>query len=370
MKTVRFQIPEYLIEVHFFEKRVEVYDLLTQRVFHVLKFEKQMKEFTKVKFNKFKAIEKATGDKYQITIDLVQRSTTVLTKAGYILDFFMSTPTHGYFFGLYQIGEFSLKENEKIILNKTINFEYGAVGWVLNDKIMYLSQRETSSLTESFNYYLVKIDWEFTPTILWRKSLHTTLTALFIVNNTAFLGLKDGVLEIWDLKQEKVITSKILFSNGIAYIKQGLNIIYCLSHIGEIAGLSIEGDVIWQRRLGDRVFYGLVENEKGIHLINEIGQYFCLDPTTGGIKRSQSWQGSFMRGIASNLIEIRGWLIGAGSYGIYSINLKENKKTFFGEFNDPLIRKLQHHPNGLISGDDDGRISFWKLGGIRVKKLY
>ncbi|MHA2139825.1 MAG: hypothetical protein ACW98G_18225, partial [Candidatus Hodarchaeales archaeon] len=100
------------------------------------------------------------------------------------------------------------------------------------------------------------------------------------------------------------------------------------------------------------------EDSTGIHVVDEKGEYFLLNPKTGSILQSDLWG----KRIFSDLIIGRDWLLAAGAGGVHGRWLHGTSATFFARMMDPLPRKIISHPQGFLTGDDVGKIRFWKYG--------
>ena len=60
----------------------------------------------------------------------ISERSQVATNAGYILNLSMDSPTHGYYFGLYEIGEFSLINKRKLIIDHSFRVKNCYAGCV------------------------------------------------------------------------------------------------------------------------------------------------------------------------------------------------------------------------------------------------
>ncbi|MFW9996044.1 MAG: hypothetical protein ACFFD4_28645 [Candidatus Odinarchaeota archaeon] len=375
MKLWKFIIPEFSIEVIFTENGVLTRDLIANTTLFSESFLKKVVNVIREEdYNTFSAktagvseIDTEPVKDYDVIIEFASQHSEISTGAGYILDISVDSHDHGYYFGLYQIGEFSLDGDGNLVLLRTFDLQHVVAGsGLVDEKLMYVILREEELPAKAQHYYLIKLDWEKNPPeFIWKKSLKTAAGTMLTHGKKLYIGMNDGSLEIWDLEEGKILEAKQLFTNGVRKIERGFQDILLSAQSGETAALTEEGEILWKTKLGASGIQGLVEDERGIHLASEKGDYSCLAPKTGEKTDSFRW----VPIPASNLVVVRDWLVGSGSYGVHGVYLKDKKKTYHHFMEDPLIRRFVRHPRGFITGDDDGKIRFWKIGGIKIVEV-
>ena len=328
-------------------------------------FKEKIIEIVRDNWNSF-TVNCSEDKYYNLIVDLAAQHSIITTKSEYILDIFMDSEYHGYYIGFYQVGEFIL-EKESLELKLIKSFEISKVknGIITSDKKMFLTTYEGSTTEGNIKYYLVKILWDTSPPkILWKKELQSLCDSILLKNDHAYLGMRDGLLEIWYLKDEKCISKKQIFSSCISTIIQGTNNIILASCSGEVCAITDEGEILWKQDISNDQIYAILENNQGLHSIDIKGKYYHLNASVGNLLISRDLH--TIGSCRSNLIQWRNWLIYTNSNGISSNYIKNFNKKFIFQMSDPLIRQLFTHNKGYYTGDDDGKLCFWKIGKIRV----
>ncbi len=103
------------------------------------------------------------------------------TKSEYILQFQMQDERRGYYFGLYEFGEFEVLETEKIHILRAHEQYYIDRGWVTKDKTIVLSMRDhLNREAETENYAIIGYKWNTntTPEKIWEINPTYSVNAL------------------------------------------------------------------------------------------------------------------------------------------------------------------------------------------------
>lgn len=365
MKRIE-KIPEYSVEVRFYDKIIQCYDLISKEIVTSKTFKERIKDIQKTSFNRFLVIDDI-GKKFTVYINLVKERSRAATNAQYILDLHMDTPNHGYYFGLYEIGEFFLIEDIKLIINRSYPLKYCTRGCVTPSKQFYLGLRESKTINGPHFHFLMKLDWnrKQEPLIIWKKPVPSSIIAICLMEDRLFLGLKTGNLQIWDIKKEECEEDINLFESAISVIEVGNNKIIIASWTGETTALSKSRRILWKTKLSKEKIVGIYEDNNGIKILDSGGNFFHLNSATGAVVNKLVWDFNSQGG-ASNLIVFRDWFVATGGTGIWAHWSKDYSISYHYDMNDPLIRKLYPHPLGFFTGDDDGYIRFWKIGELGV----
>lgn len=362
-------IPEYSIEIIFSLRSIRCYDLISKKVVCSKSYRAKIANVEKVTFNSFLLYDEKDGIIDGIYIDLASERSKIATGAQYIRDLYMDTPTHGYYFGTYEIGEFSLVKGEELVIKHSYPLKYCSKGCVTPNNTFYFGLRESETTNGPHSYYLVKLDWnrKKEPLILWKKSIPSSIMGISRVENRLYLGLKTGAIQIWDIEKDEFIKSINLFNNPISAIELGFDSIIVASCEGESASISPDGDIQWTNKLSKEKIETIFGDINKIMITDIKGNYFQLNSKTGNILEKGIWDLISVKGatIASNLIVFRDWFVLTGYGGVWAYWNEDYGKIFHYYMEDPLIRKLYLHPLGFFTGDDTGHIRFWKVGGIR-----
>ena len=362
-------IPEYSMEIIFSLKSIQCYDLISKKVVCSKSYRAKIANVTKVTFNSFLIYDKENRVIDGIYVDLVSERSKVATGAQYIRDLYMDTPTHGYYFGTYEIGEFSLVKGEELDITRSYPIKFCSKGCVTPNKMFYFGLRESKTQDGPHSYFLVKLDWnrKEEPLILWKESIPSPIMGITRIEDRLYLGLKTGNIQIWDIEKDGFLKTIDLFNNPISTMELGFENIITTSWKGESASISPDGDIQWRKKLTDEKIETIFGDINKIMITDIKGNYFQLNSKTGNIIDKGVWDLISVKGatIASNLIVFRDWFVLAGYGGIWAFWSEDYNKIFHHYLEDPLIRKLYPHPLGFFTGDDTGYIRFWKIGGIR-----
>ncbi len=368
MRRVEY-IPEYSMEVLFSSNRIECYDLISKKVVCSRSYRERIANILKVTFNFFLIYNKRNKLIDGIYIDLASERSRVATGAQYIRDLFMDTPTHGYYFGTYEIGEFSLLKGEELVIKRSYPLKYCSKGCVTPENMFYFGLRESETINGPHSFYLVKLDWnkKEEPLILWKKSIPSSIMGISRIEDQLYLGLKTGTIQIWDIEKDEILKSINVFNNPLSAMELGFDSIIATSWKGETASISPNGDIQWRIHLTQEKIETIFGDINEIMIADIKGNYFQLNSKTGNIIEKGIWDLTSVRGatIASNLIFFRDWFVLTGYGGVWAYWNEDYSKIFHYYMEDPLIRKLYPHPLGFYTGDDTGYIRFWKIGGIR-----
>lgn len=372
MKFV-FEISEYSYEIHIEGKKIQYIDQTSQQIIYSKSLRKPIKEVKKEQYDRYKLIHSKVHQYNLIVGPNPKFKSEIITKSNYILDLHLKSPTHGYFFGLYQIGEFILTKRNKLVLRKAFPIKFCNKGWVTPSNEVYLSLRESETLNGPHSYFFVKLNWKKKPkpSLVWKKQVKNAIISINQISNILFLGMKDGSLQRWDIKNDKWLKGIDLFKSPISVLEQNNDKIIAATRSGDIATLQEDGHITWRVKTGKEQINGVFEDNKGIHVVNYRGMYYQIDSTTGKIITQKNWNiDSFPdKSTLSNMIVARNWII-ISSGGNFAGYWKDNNIETFrkNRGNQPLVQQLATHPKGFYSGDDYGRIIFWELPLISIKK--
>ncbi|TFG20357.1 MAG: hypothetical protein EU530_03600 [Promethearchaeota archaeon] len=72
--------------------------------------------------------------------------------------------------------------------------------------------------------------------------------------------------------------------------------------------------------------------------------------------------------VMSNIVVVRDWICMSGAETLSFIFTKDMRKRSSSHLDDTLARCVKEHEYGVISGDDLGKLRFWKIGEIEVHR--
>jgi len=150
------RIPEYSVEVRFKDNLIQVYDLILNKVVanKTLIFTSDVKEIKK-NDTYFEFLDKKDEIIKLVCIDSDYEKCSLATNAQYIFNIHMDNPDHGFYVGTYQIGEFTLMGDNKLVKNRTYPLHYCVTGCVTPSKQFYLCLRKNENkVTEILSKFI------------------------------------------------------------------------------------------------------------------------------------------------------------------------------------------------------------------------
>ncbi|GAG78739.1 unnamed protein product, partial [marine sediment metagenome] len=238
-------------------------------------------------------------------------------------------------------------------------------GRVNKSKYVYLGCREKDKK------FLVKLSWKSNkdPKILWKKTVPSAVMVMEIIGDRLFVGLKNGLLQLWDIQKDECIENIKLFSStfSVSTVK-GENITLA-SKNGDVARISKNGKIQWKTKITKEKIVGIYEDEDYILIINTIGEQFHIKYRSGKLKkhRYHNLKLGGNPGLSSSIIKYRERFVITGYGGIWSFRHRNFNNSIHQYMRDPLMRIIHQHPFGFYSGDDNESVCFWSLGDIKIK---
>ncbi len=138
-KKKRFSIPEYDVDVEFAQDIIQVLDCSSDRLLNSKNMEEKelikLDNLVRRSFQSFKAISES-GKNYLVNLNFVSQHDVLSTGGEYILNICMTTAYHGFYFGLYEIGEFTINpQSFTFHLVNSYPCKYVGSGTTLTSKI-------------------------------------------------------------------------------------------------------------------------------------------------------------------------------------------------------------------------------------------
>ena len=179
------------MEIEFARNIIQVLDSSTNVRLNSRKFKGV--DFDEVSRNSFKSFnaKSESGRNFLVSVDFVREHHVLDTGGEYILDICLDTPYHGFYFGLYEIGEFEIDEkslNLRLIRSFPIKYVGSGVSVINeNEKTLYFGLRisEGDNVTGPHRYYIVKLDWNSFENN-WRLEVPAPVMAIHIEDNLLF----------------------------------------------------------------------------------------------------------------------------------------------------------------------------------------
>ncbi len=291
------------------------------------------------------------------------------TGAEYILSIDLQENGLGFYFGLYEMGKFRILNNSNIEIISSHKIHFVDKGWALNQDTLIISFRDHMNRDANKNYSIIGLKWSdnFKPEKLWELKPTFSLNAFTQINEEIIaLGYLNGSLELYSIKKMEIIESKKIFDSGFAYMHLKDRKIYCSSMKGEIACLSLNGDIIWKNKIDDSQIHNIEIKRKKLHVVTSNKKYYIINPKTGKIFQMEDFKKEKYSSFSSNFIFHEDAILISGDACIYSIS-KVGIETRFRS-DDPLIRTVHSVPNGYLTGDDDGKLKLCHYSDIRLSK--
>lgn len=294
------------------------------------------------------------------------------TKSEYILKLNMQDEQRGYYFGLYEFGEFEVLGTDEIKILRSHEQFYVDGGWITRDKTIILSIRDHLNRdSKSENYAIAGYKWDpgTSPEKIWEIQPTYSVNALVeIDDNLLLFGYLNGEIGLFSRKEAKILKTEKIFEGKFLYIGLEGKLIFCSSFKGEIACLKLDGTIIWQQNLGDRPIHNIVKRKNQLHIISSKKILYFLDAETGKILQEKIIIVDPPGSLSSTAIYYKDWLIVSGEGCI--INISPTGKIFSLDLYGQLIRVVANHPKGFLTGDDDGNIKLWGYLNVELRKRH
>lgn len=357
----------YLVEVRFHENEIQCYDMVAKKILASVPYTKEIATLRKEQSQLYLLLNEKDEifSEISIFIKLISKKSELQTEAGYILDFHMLSQTHGYYFGYYEIGEFKLTKDANLAKIRSYPVQHCTKGRVTESNNIYIGCRENDI------HFLVKLNWKSdkNPKILWKKAVPSAIMAMEIIEDRLFIGLKNGFLQLWDIKKDECLKNISMFSSTITVLTIKGEDLILASQTGDVARLSKYGKIQWKTKLNKEKIVGIYEDIEHILVINMIGEQFHIDIKSGKpVKHGfNNLELGGNAGLSSSIIKYRKRFIITGYGGIWAFRWENSNNSIHQYINDPLIRIIRQHPYGFYSGDDNGSVCFWGLGETKIR---
>ncbi|MHA1974048.1 MAG: hypothetical protein ACTSW1_13705 [Candidatus Hodarchaeales archaeon] len=370
MSTNEIDIPEYSMKLMWNDNKIQVYDYLDGKTRDEIELDGIL-NVTRENFDEYK-VTLIYGKQYQLELDLITPTMSLHTGSEYILDVDIKSKDQIFYFGLYELGELKVRkdidkekniENVKLVRTKYLELQYVNCGVVTEENIVFVGLRESETIKGPHKYYLAKLDWnQVTPKIISKYPREQTIVSMGYSEGKLILGYKNGEYEVWDPRREETITKGRLLASYF-HLHKEKEFFIASSHSGEVAKLTKNFKVVWKTKISDSSIHAVTCDENWLHIIDEEGNYFRAN-MQGKIVDSNKFLGGRVH---SNCVIAHEWIIAFATDGIRGFRLDsyDNVKCSITTV-EPLYRIVISHPDGIISGDDTGRLRFWSFGKLKL----
>jgi hypothetical protein len=357
-------LPDFQVELQFKDRDIICFDLITKSILDFKKLPYNIKQVRQEEEKPFIIqIDDSANCTYRLEVKFMTEVDNLETNAEYIRNICFDSPDHGYYFGTYEIGEFSVTQDHTLQLIRSYSIQYCLRGLLTPNQTIFLSLHENEMSEGPSSEFLVKLQWpeNSSPVILWKKSVSSAIRAMRLIEDFLFLGFQDGSIQRWNRKTDKYVDSLSLFDAPVNEIIQGNNAIFVSSKNGDVASIGEDGSVFWKMKPSVHSIPSLLENEGKIHFFDQTGKYFFLDPETGHI--TQTMDNKINPSVHSNLVAMRGWFLFNDGFGIQAIQM-DGEERRFQIIPDLYIRYFHSFSNRFLTGDDGGFIRLWLFGQL------
>jgi len=109
-------IPYYLVEIQFHDNVIQCYDQAAKKILKSIPYSQDIATIRRERSQLYLLLNEKDEivSEISILISLITKKSELKTEGSYILDLQMNTPSHGYYFGYYEIGEFKLTEDSNL----------------------------------------------------------------------------------------------------------------------------------------------------------------------------------------------------------------------------------------------------------------
>lgn len=330
--VVSYELPSDVLSVEFEEEsstyKITYHDLSTQPL----------------KIHSFGLVDsKQTGGQYILSIDYDEEKT-------------------GYYFGLYEVGMFVIHPARRVSVTRRWSMEFVRKGWVVGKNRVVISLRERSRVPDQ--------QWDYSTLLaMWsengRLSIHRSIdcnepleTLTRVSEDRVVGGLRDGSIKCWTDGFEDCLWKRKVFDSPVLTSILWEDSIYVGSYSGELAKLDANGTVFWKIQLGEEPFYNILPLDDRFYIIDCYKRFYVIEPRAGAVVRRETIEAE-CRSVSSGLTLDKELLVFSGDaylFGLERDSLLQKSRWF----PDPLIRIVTTHPEGIVTGDDDGKLNLWR----------
>jgi hypothetical protein len=358
-------IPDFNIHVKFYPEHVEVFDLHTNELLRKQMLGAQV--FGKLlegvepyldKKNAYKLISEGK-ELFYLKFDLLGEFFHLKTGAEYILNIGIFE-SEGFYAGLYEFGTFTFN-HETIELKKKIStnkISYGVFDFT--NKLFFVHRSSIGIECWNCTNNDLALRW---------KNTHTDIFKGLTLDNAQYLitGNVNGEIHVFDRFTGQKITQYRFFEGKIRHLLWTDQCVALFTK-EKLIKFNLDGDIIWETNLPtDKLAQALTIIEDQIHVTYYEGIISIIDNNTGEIVKEYTNIKSEI--FAPTSIMLGKWLVYTYPTTIRSFKLDDlnNISEYF--LGDTVVRALHEITDGIIIGEDNGKIMLIKRPNIEIDVL-
>ncbi|OLS21240.1 MAG: Outer membrane protein assembly factor BamB [Candidatus Heimdallarchaeota archaeon LC_3] len=303
------------------------------------------------------------GRQYELEISLLEFVNEVRTKALFIHSLGFENGL-GYYAGSYEAGLFKTS-NGKLIHDKIIKSEKVTHG-------MYDFSAQLFLISKMYQVNCYQTNWDSDPELNWTTLVPEMTQGMAVskkeLGNFLFTGHKDGTVQFRELLTGKLIHTYPYDGDPIRYLAWVDGDIVAAFEKGGLFRISKDGYLRWRSYLSvNSSIVGLTYANSSLWITNTSGTIFKIDPVNGKIV--EHYKGLHEDPSSAIAIYKGEWLIYDHMNHLAWQHLQDTSLSAKVDVGDTKIRAITVTDNGVVIGEDSGKLLFFKSPGIILKEL-
>ncbi len=304
------------------------------------------------------------GRVYEVKVSLLGQRSTLSTKDEYILALqYEEELAIGAHFGLYGWGLFTVKENELLSLffQETEALRTGLL-YGQGSKIVSILGYRDGRICALEAEPTAPSSFDSQQAQSWNVETGQKIVSLLRVEGQLVSIHQSGVVQLRDLK-----TGELLHSRQVAETRPNCatlhnDTLFLGIWNGEAIALDMRTwEVRWTKPLSQTTIMGCAVLNDGVCFVDNGNGIYWLDAQTGDKRREIQSE----IGVVSNPLQFKHTVVVGGSAYLQAFSEERCVEKHYWQ--DNLQRSLCPYPKGVLVGNDNGNISLWTHGSLRVR---
>jgi hypothetical protein len=303
------------------------------------------------------------GKNYELEISILEFVNEVKTKALFIHSLGFENNL-GYYTGSYEAGLIKII-NGKLTIDRIIKSERLTFG-------LYDFHAQLFLLSKMYQINCYQVNWESEPEVSWTTLVPEMSMGMAVsrkeVGNFLFTGHKDGSVQFRDILTGKLIHTYMYDGDPVRNLSWVDGDIVAALEKGGLFRISMDGHLKWRSYLPlNATIMGLTYANNFLWVTNTAGIIFKVDPVNGRVQ--EQYKGLQQEASSPVAIFNNEWLIYDNPNQLTWQHMHDTSLTGKIEVGETKIRVITATDQGIIVGEDSGKLLFFKSPGIILKEI-